>query len=196
MLLFDKEGWAVSDRIKVERRPNLRHGAMTVVSGIVVHQTGAPTAASTLNSYLSPGANGAHFLIDKDGAVYQTGSVLWRQWHVGKLQVRCVAEHRCTPEETKALKGLSYAATNAHEMTKAGPDRYPSNNDAIGVELVGASLGPGGDAPYEAVTDAQNGSLAWLVGELRQHFQVPPDEVFRHPVVSYKDPNEAATARW
>lgn len=48
---------------------------MTHVYGIVVHQTGAATAKSTLASYRNPGANGAHFLIDKNGHIYQTGSV-------------------------------------------------------------------------------------------------------------------------
>lgn len=196
MLVFDKQGWAVSDRIKVERRPNLKHGTMTTVSGIIVHETGAATASSTLNSYADAGAAGAHFLIDKDGSIYQTGSVLWQQWHVGKLQVRCLAEHRCPPQEAKELKGLSYAEINEHEKKKAVPDRYPSNSDSIGIELVGKSLGSGANAPYEVVTSAQNASLSWLVNELRDHFHVPPSEIFRHPVVSYKDADEAASARW
>ena len=79
MLLIDKDGWVVSPKVQVLRRPKLAHGRMTYVAGIVVHQTGAPTAQSSLNSYLRNGANGAHFLIDRDGTIFQTGSLLWKQ---------------------------------------------------------------------------------------------------------------------
>ena len=196
MLVLDPEGWAVSDKVQVMRRPNLKHGAMTTVAGIVVHQTGATTAQSTLSSYLNTGANGAHFLIDKDGTVYQTGSVLWKQWHVGKLRSRCLAEHTCTPVEAKSLIKLGATATNTAEMKKAVPARYPSNSDSIGIELVGGTVGTGVDPAYEVVPAAQNAALAWLVAELRQNFNVPLTEIFRHPQVSYKDPHEAESAQW
>ena len=73
MLTVDKDGWVLSAKVITMRRPKLSHGRMTHVSGIIVHQTGAKTAQSTLDSYLQAGANGAHFLIDKDGTIYQTG---------------------------------------------------------------------------------------------------------------------------
>jgi len=196
MLVIDAEGWVVSDKVKVTRRPNLRHGAMTSIYGIVVHQTGAPTAQSTLNSYLSPDSNGAHFLIDKDGTIYQTGSVLWKQWHVGKLRARCLAEHTCSAVEAKSLAKMSVSAINTAEMKKQVPERYPSNNDALGIELVAGTTGSDANPDYEQATDAQNKSLAWLIGELRQNFGVPLTQIFRHPQVSYKDPHEAESAKW
>ena len=196
MLHIDDGGWVVDDKVTVLQRPNLAHGKMAKINGIIVHQTGAKTAESTLSSYLQKGANGAHFLIDKDGKIYQTGSVFWRQYHVGKLQVRCIAEHRCDPIEAKQLKKMSYSQINAHEMQKSVPDRYPSNADSIGIELVGGTYGPEKEPLYETVTDAQNGSLDWLIGQLRENFGVPLNEIFRHPVVSYKDAHEAETARW
>lgn len=118
MLIFDPDGWVLDKKVVVMRRPNLRHGAMTTVSGIIVHQTGAPTAESTLNSYLGSHANGAHFLIDKDGTIYQTGSVLWKQWHVGKIRARCLSEHTCSPVEAKSLAKMSVSAINTAEMKK------------------------------------------------------------------------------
>jgi N-acetyl-anhydromuramyl-L-alanine amidase AmpD len=60
---------------------------MTHVQGIIVHQTGSPTARSTLNGYGVARANGAHFLIDKDGTIYQTASVLKQTAHVGMSEV-------------------------------------------------------------------------------------------------------------
>ena len=64
----DKDGWFANDAsIRREPRPTIEHGAMKSVRGIIVHQTGSSTAAGTLSSYKNAGANGAHFLIDKDG---------------------------------------------------------------------------------------------------------------------------------
>ena len=196
MLTIDKDGWVIDARVTAMRRPLLAHGKMSHIHGIIVHQTGAKTSQSTLDSYLRAGANGAHFLIDKNGKIYQTGSIFWRQQHVGKLRSRCLAEHRCLPVEAKLLSTMGPRLTNRHEMTKSVPGRYPSNGDAIGIELVGGTIGAQQDPPYENVTAAQNHFLAWLVAELRQSFHVPLTEGFRHPVVSRKDPHEAESARW
>ncbi len=196
MLKFDKEGWILHSRVQIMRRPNLKHGIMSTISGIIVHQTGASTAQSSLSSYLHIGANGAHFLIDKDGAVYQTGSIYWEQWHVGKLKSRCLYEHRCSPLEIKKLEKMTVSGMNTHEMKKSVPQRFPSNSDSIGIELVGGTIGNGPDPVFETVTKPQNVSLAWLVLELRQTFDLPLTEVFRHPQVSRKDPHEAETAIW
>lgn len=70
---------------------------MPVVHGVIVHQTDASTAASSLAAYKIR-AIGVHFLIDKDGTIYQTAAVTKRVSHVGKLRARCLAEHRCAPE--------------------------------------------------------------------------------------------------
>ncbi len=49
---------------------------------------------------------------------------------------------------------------------------------------------------YETVTDSQNASLKWLILELQATLKMIASEVFRHPDVSYKQPTEAATAKW
>ena len=196
MLTIDPDGWVSDPKVNVTRRPNLQHWRMATVSGIIVHQTGAPTAQSTLNSDLQPRANGAHFLIDRDGQIYQTGSVFWKQWHVGKLRARCLAEHTCNPIEAKSLARMGASATNEHEKVKSVPDRYPSNDDSIGIELVAGTHGDAKNLDYDTATDAQNGSLGWLISQLRENFKVPLTEIFRHPQVSYKDEHEAESARW
>ncbi len=80
------------------------------------------------------------------------------------------------------------------------PNRFPSNDDSIGIELVGMAYPnpdkAGKDKIYEAVTPEQNASLKWLVGELREALNVPLTEIYRHPVVSRKTPSEAETASW
>ena len=78
------------------------------------------------------------------------------------------------------------------------------NDDAIGIELVGASRDPNtGKAPYwedDAVYDdptaEQNDSLTWLVHQLRRAYYLKPDDVFRHPLVSAKNATEARNANW
>lgn len=87
-------------------------------------------------------------------------------------------------------------AEHEHEMQKTVPDRYPSNEDSIGIELVGKASGPHGKEVFEAVTNAQNTALKWLVQELSSTFAVPLTEVFRHPEVSRKNVTEASTAAW
>jgi N-acetyl-anhydromuramyl-L-alanine amidase AmpD len=110
-------------------------------------------------------------------------------------------EHRCTPVEVQALKRFNPKAENRREMAKSVPDRYPANQDSIGIEIVGAFRVPKGkDAGeygvYEAVNQKQNDSLRWLVQELAVTFSIPKTEVFRHPVAAFKNRTEATSAAW
>jgi N-acetyl-anhydromuramyl-L-alanine amidase AmpD len=199
MLVIDDKGKVINPKIKDAISPLLEHGAMPKVKGIIVHQTDSSTAASTLAKYKQPKAEGAHFLIDKDGTIYQTASVLKRTYHVGRLRSRCLAEMKCSPSELKVAKKWSPAGTNEREQKKSVPDRYPSNDDGIGIEIVGKSF-PLKENPnkkvYEDLTAAQQQSLKWLITELRATLNVPLTEIFRHPTVSHKTETEAASAQW
>lgn len=172
---------------------------MTHVRGIIVHQTGGATAQSAFNSYKN-GANGAHFLIDKDGTIYQTAPLKYQTWHVGKIKARCLSEMRCTATELKLAKKFDPVTTHRREMKKSVPGRYPSNQDSIGTEVVGQTLPLTQLDPdkrtYEALTEKQQVSLKWLIEQLRYTLKVPVTEVFRHPAVSYKNKTEVATASW
>jgi N-acetyl-anhydromuramyl-L-alanine amidase AmpD len=199
--LCDSLGLVHGGRVRLERKLALERGPMSRIRGIIVHQTGGPTAESTLASYNTVDANGAHFLIDRDGAVYQTASVFKKTPHVGKLKARCLLEQRCLPVEVVALSRFNPRAENMRERTKEVPDRFPSNDDSIGIELVAEALPrdrsvPSDKKTYEAVTAAQNHALEWLVRALRITLGVPMTEVFRHPTVARKNPTEASTARW
>src|SRR5688572_767814 len=134
MLTLDKDGMVQEPRVHAARQTTIEQGDMTQVNGIIVHQTGGSSAASSLSSYKSAGASGAHFLIDRDGTIYQTASLQKKTWHVGKLKARCVVEQRCTPVELAALKKFNPAAEHEQEIAKQAPARYPSNDDSIGVE--------------------------------------------------------------
>ena len=85
-----------------------------------------------------------------------------------------------------------------HETAKDFPSRYPSNDDSIGIELVGKSykIKEDKEAVYENVTEAQNTSLQWLIHELASTLNVTMTEVYKHPQVGRKNPSEASTAKW
>lgn len=201
MLLIDTNGAIIDARIHRSLNSSIERGSMKTVYGIIVHQTGGATAQSTLDSYKSPSASGAHFLFDRDGTIYQTASLYKQTWHIGKLKARCMLEKRCTPVELKQLHSFSPTSEHKREMNKKVPARFPSNQDSIGIELVGEALPRDNSVPdskkvYQNVTDEQNASLKWLIAELALILKVPMNEIFRHPDVSRKNPTEARSAQW
>ncbi len=215
MFIFDSQGMIErNSRVLPRRFITIERTDMRVISGIIVHQTGAPSENSTLNSYKQANANGAHFLISKDGTIYQTASVFKRTNHVGPLKARCMAEHRCTPSEIKTFNSITPTAMHRIEMQKIVPGRYPSNGDSIGIEVVGAaSLPPGVQMPpnlngqqqrafmgnravYEPLTTLQQASLKYLIDGLTKALDIPAAEIHKHPEVSRKNVTEAATASW
>lgn len=205
MLFISKHGHVDAERVKVKIFSKIERGPLKTVNGIVVHQTDGSTAESTFSNYMKEGVNGAHFLIEKDGTIYQTASLFRRTNHVGLLKSRCLETHTCSPVELKKVSAMrhKYTELSRHEHRKKWPERYPSNYDSIGIELVGMAYkkaeakSEDDDAKeYEKVTEKQNASLRWLVKELIATFDVSVHEVYRHPTLSYKNETEAGTAQW
>ena len=201
MLPIDLRGHVASPKIKLAIEKSIERGDMKEVRGIIVHQTGGATAQSAINSYRRPSAKGEHFLIDKNGSIYQTASLYKQTWHVGKLKTRCLLEKRCSAVELRSLQKFNPTQEDKREMLKKVPERFPSNLDSVGIELVGEAFPRGMSVPedkkiYETITSAQAESLKWLINELTLTFRVPMAEIFRHPDVSRKNPTEAGSARW
>jgi N-acetyl-anhydromuramyl-L-alanine amidase AmpD len=211
MATVTPEGLLVSPGVKPMIQVLIEKGALKKVNGIIVHQTDSPTAQATLNSYLN-GGNGAHFLIDKDGVVYQTASLNKKTWHVGPLKAKCFESHTCSPAEVK-IGPRKHREIHKIEIRKIAPIRFPSNEDSIGIELVGQCfLDPkfikpgmtvdeidklrGEKGVFETVTSAQNGALSRLIAELQTVMEIPEDQVYQHPRVSAKNRTEASTAQW
>jgi hypothetical protein len=59
-----------------------------------------------------------------------------------------------------------------------------------------ADVYPAEQGVYETVNEQQNASLRWLIAKLTSTFGIPMTEIFRHPVVSRKNPTEAESALW
>jgi len=233
MLTLDKNGIVQNPQVKLEHNlfpyrgttsaisPKIEGGAfpkqgdMPIIHGIIVHQTNTPLAGPVFNSYgndKKPDGtkfrpDGAHFLIDKDGTIYQTASLFRKTQHVGALKARCLLKAVCQPAElaagletwnTKAWIGGGRMKSHQNEKVKTYPDRFPSNDDSIGIELVGESFvtGPKGTKiDFVDLTDKQRESLKWLLRELAETLKVPLTEIFRHPVVAFKEPAEARSAQ-
>ncbi|MEJ8812223.1 peptidoglycan recognition family protein [Variovorax ureilyticus] len=198
MLYITRDGHVDAERIKVKIFSSIERGKLDVINGIVVHQTGGSTADGAFSSYQKAGANGAHFLIDKDGTIYQTASLFRVTNHVGHLKSRCMETRKCTAAELKAANSIRGPINlSRFELRKNFPSRFPSNTDSLGIEIVGRPIeGKGEDAIYEPVNAQQNASLQWLVKQLGETLGVSMREVYKHPQVSYKVKTEAATAIW
>ncbi|MBK4724223.1 N-acetylmuramoyl-L-alanine amidase [Pantoea agglomerans] len=207
MLYVNENGHIYADRIKIKIFNNIEHEKMDAVNGIVVHQTNASTASSTFHSYQNKGAAGAHFLIDRDGTIYQTASLFKVTWHVGRLQSRCYLTKKCEPADLQKVTELekswrNYDKVHQIEKVKNYPDRFPSNVDSIGIEIVGKAerqIDKKTGEPvfvYEDVNDRQNESLKWLIRELIGTLNVSTTEIYRHPEIGRKTLTEASTAKW
>jgi N-acetyl-anhydromuramyl-L-alanine amidase AmpD len=175
-----------------------------LIDAIVVHQTDSKTGAGTLAGWRTGSRpDGAHFLIDKDGTIYQCVSLKQKCWHVGKIASRCLLEKSCSVDEksyyaTELKKDRGHFSTfvnetDKHERKKSYPSRFPMNEDSIGIEMVGMHISSN---LYETPTMQQQDSLQWLVGELEASLHLTASDVYRHPLISYKNPGEAAGAQW
>jgi len=179
-------------------------------NAIVIHQTDTETAQNVFNSYTAE-KKGAQFLIDKDGTIYQTASLDKVSRHVGEIRARCLSESTCSKEELdEGLKqwneeswkkdgsGISgKAKSHDHEKVKDFPDRFPKNEDSIGIECVGKAYPQSGskEPVYEPLTPEQEKSLKWLTGELAKKYNIPASEIYTHPEIAFKNETEAESAK-
>lgn len=117
------------------------------------------------------------------------------------LLPRCQINSTCDPHELKTInallheKGLKFStrAKNvaAREARKPYPLRYPSNDDSLGVEVVG-KFWPG-QARYDAPTLSQLASVKWLVDTLVRAYKLNlRSDVYAHGAIARKEQAEGA----
>jgi N-acetyl-anhydromuramyl-L-alanine amidase AmpD len=196
-----KDGEIVDKKVEIKTYPSIEHGAISKVTSIVLHRTDSSTANSTLSVYSKGKKTGAHFLIDKNGYIYQTANMNKVCWHVGILLPRCKIEKDCNPKELKTItaliheKGLAFGRRarnlSRHEIGKNYPLRYPSNNDSIGIEVVGKFWET--KKSFDKPTLEQFKSLKWLVGTLTKKYQLSiKNDVYAHGAIARKQEAEGA----
>lgn len=203
-----KNGALVDIKVVQKIYPSLHRGKLHSIHAIVIHQTDSSVAQQTFNKYAGTRPTGAHFLIDKKGVIYQTALVTQKCAHIGKIYSKCYETKSCTKKEYQAAynvyhqAGLKFSVRvknlYAHEKAKSYPDRYPMNEDSIGIEIVSKAIKTKGNKNevYESVNPVQNASLKWLVNELHTLLNLTDADTYRHPVVSRKNLTEASTASW
>jgi RHS repeat-associated protein len=87
LLTVSDDGMIQNDQVTSQRIPNLEKGAINQeVSGIILHRTVSSSAESTLSSFENRGI-GTHFLIGKDGVIYQTASLDKKTSHLRESQL-------------------------------------------------------------------------------------------------------------
>ena len=152
------------------------------VHAVVLHRTGSQTVLSALNSAKSSAA--AHFYVAKNGDVYQKISLAQVAPHVGYIRVK--------PSEGQRPKKSS-SETHIAEIKKEYPERYPYNEDSIGIEVVGMFLTREKDNGrkedyYLAPTDIEQiKAVTRLVNFLTGHFSLNIDtDIYGHEIISSK----------
>jgi len=176
--------------------------SLNAIHAIVLHQTGGATAESTLSSYENSDY-GAHYLIDKDGSIYKTAKLTSVTWHIGKIRSKCYQTNTCSKKEKCNIdnifhkKGENYQTKvrNLHdyESAKDYPERYPINQDAIGIEFV-SEMGANGQ--FVSITEKQQEASNYLTGKLMTEFKLTTSDIYRHSDVSYKNKSEAISIKW
>jgi N-acetyl-anhydromuramyl-L-alanine amidase AmpD len=192
-------------KIETKIIPNLEHGTLSMVNAIVIHRTAAGTAESTLNAWKTK-KSGAHFLIDKNGKIYQTAGLDKKCWHMGYVVAKCRLESSCTKKDGKVINSIlhgkgkwsdKFKKVLQHERQKSYPDRYPMNSDSIGIELVGLYLGgkTSDKGPFEKMTESQAFSFLWLITKLLEKYKLSfADDIYAHGEVARKKIYEGSDA--
>lgn len=192
----DERGYIQNAGFTLRPIPALEKGALAGPRAIVLHRTAGDSISSALGA---AGPSGTHFYVDKDGTVYQTASLFKKTYHVGLIKSKCMADGTCPAAEEKTLEGWGWAPRRIHnhEKTKAYPNRYPMNEDSVGIEVVSRCLencGPGDsdNATWEAPTPEQQESISSLIGLLKRLYGLSDSDMYEHDKVSYKKGGEGA----
>jgi len=183
----NKQGFVTGMDITKDQATNLEHGSLKKVNAIVLHRTASP-------SFQKPkGSTGAHFFILKNGEIRQTASLNKETWHVGKIRSKCMVNNSCSPQDAKKLKSFGWSPSKIHSHEKGKPytDRYPTNSDSVGIEVVGDYHEK--TKTWDAVTENQKTSVNKLVNFLEKEYGLEKDDRYNHEDVSYKKDGEGST---
>lgn len=129
-------------------KPLLNHsapGTLAQRSLIVLHSTDGPTASSAINTFAAsvhPNRVSAHFVIDRDGTVYQLLDISDTAWHASQVNSRSI--------------GIEHAA-----LSQAGADwfnkKHATDNEWVHmVEMLATT------AQYAASAEL----VKWLCGQM------------------------------
>lgn len=184
----DARGYIQNAAITFHPVPLLERGPLEGPLAIVLHRTVSSTASSTLNAFQR--GVGTHFLIAKDGTIYQCASLERKTAHVGPIRARCLEDGSCDASEAAAVARMSPMAGHRHEKVKPYPRRFPMNEDSVGIETVAMYFEDREE--WEAPTEAQRRSITALVQLLQRLYSLTDEDVYEHERISRKTAGEGA----
>jgi hypothetical protein len=191
------DGYLTDPNITRTPIPALERNPLPDLNAIVMHRTMGSTAQGTIDHW--SGQNrpyGTHFLIDRDGTIHQTASLNNNTAHVGNIRSRGEVEGTLTPEgqrelaATRRLPTSDYDDVSRLESARAYPQRYPTNRDSIGIEVVATYNER--TSTWQEPTEAQRASIQRLVGTLQQNYGLNDRDVYEHDRISYKTQGEGS----
>ena len=191
-------GYLTDPNITRTSIPALERNPLPDVNGIVMHRTTGSTAQGTIDHWRGQDRPfGTHFLIDRDGTIHQTASLNNNTAHVGNIRSRGEVEGTLTPERQQELATVrsprrndDVADVSRLESARPYPDRYPTNRDSIGIEVVATYNER--TRTWQEPTEAQTASIQRLVGTLQQNYGLNDRDVYEHDRISFKTQGEGA----
>jgi hypothetical protein len=191
---IDKDGFisGVCDGIKItkEQIKELEIKEMKKVVAIVLHRT----AGSSLDlGRAKTDKIGTHFYVDKDGTIKQVASLHKYCRHIGNIKRRSTSKNE-TEEDKKFYKSVGWdpKKINKYESEKEYPQRYPTNLDSVGIEVVGRFFEK--TNTWEKLTEEQIISVKALHECLITIFKLNKEtDTYVHEKISYKMEGEGQT---
>jgi N-acetyl-anhydromuramyl-L-alanine amidase AmpD len=183
-----KDGFVIGYGVTKNQITELEKGTLKTIQGVVLHRTASSNSESALTSFKS--GIGTHFLVDKDGTIYQTADLRKITFHVGAIRSKCFEEGNCSETESAIIKSFGWnpGKVYSHEEKKSYPDRYPYYIDAVGIEVVGAYVLE--TKTWEKLTDKQIEAVSTLVNLLKMSYNMKFSDVYTHERISYKTEGE------
>jgi peptidoglycan/xylan/chitin deacetylase (PgdA/CDA1 family) len=168
--------------------------AGNVPRGIVLHATRG-TLASSISQFQRPGATSAHYIIDRDGQIYQMVPEGLGAFHTSCGGSRSVCLPSCPlcegPDGTflePYLQSVGIELVNDGQLTD--PTKYTGR-------VYEDYLMSFGYRYWEDFPDAQLQSLILLVNDIRARWGIPLSLVVGHYRINYKtDPGPALNISW
>ncbi|MCF6350177.1 MAG: N-acetylmuramoyl-L-alanine amidase [Flavobacteriaceae bacterium] len=199
-----KDGYIDNGKITKEQIKTLEQNKLDKVNAVILHRTVTSNKKSAINSFKT--GVGTHFLVAKDGKIYQTASLNNYTYHVGHIKSKAYENNISLKEELKIIKGFrklkpNKSATRAehkYEIKKTYPKRYPYNEDSIGIEVVGMPIDKNGNSTikakeivgWQSIPEKQAKSISCLVKFLLEEYNLTSDDIYTHEQISRKTKGE------
>ena len=185
--------------IKSQLIAKIGNGKLNVINAIILHRTVSYTTKSVFNTWLGKNVYrvGAHFVIDKDGTIYQCLSIYTKAHHVGRIRSKALETNNFQNDVDKKSvcdKKNNISDLSNYEFTKEYPLRFPGNMDSIGIEVVSMYIEQ--TKQWEKATEAQLKSINLLIDILltcyKKHngYNLTTKDIYPHDKIAYKTDGE------